>query len=393
MGETHRKVEAAQAKRTGAAQQYLAGRETEQADARRVYNERVLALEEGYLGTEAQASGTLGGVDAAVLPYTSRYEFDPAAAGLQISGWNGKTLGDKVDLAGKTTFANDLMQQAEDAARAGDFARAEELRAQASTSLTDIDPKLIPALRDLDLSTVWQLVEDPEMAARSRLSSPLAQGIGQQVREANEFQDWDSEASKRQRQLMSEGGERSIAAQQRDSLRTSRNARMLGGSAGTSANAVRAFDERTAQGFSQQRAQLHAGVAQAFQDFSRQYLKDTAAFAQAYLQNESGIRETYQASLDKLAMFTAEMYTNFAQMSQQYSMFASTRADNEQGRSDARKLAYMETAMGVLGMATQFAIAKAANVPKPTDNAQSGGQVNSANLDSAFYGGGSIVSF
>lgn len=349
MGEAHRKAEGREELRRRDAQTYLANRSQSLSEQRRVQSERQLGIEESLLGTDAQVNGQLGGVSADVLPYLGRYQFDTNAAQLRISGWDNSKLGDRgVNLQGRTDAANALLQQAEDAARSGNFALAEQLKSQAKASLTS-DSKKFGALGGIEgIDQIWSLVEDPSMAARTRLGSPQAQLIGRQLQEARSFQDFNSAASINERQLLSEGGERAIAAGSRDAMRQNR-AGALGSGAAQSPYARQMANERMDRAVGQDKAQLFAGVAQQFQEMQRKYGKDTVAFANDWLQGTSGMRESYQAGLDQIKANFSQLATQFAQMNQDMSQFQFQRGDAEKARSDARTQYYQDLIVGISG--------------------------------------------
>ncbi len=348
MGEAHRKAEAREELRRRDAQTYLAGRSQSLAETRRAQTERQLGIEESLLGTDAQVAGDLGGVSPELLPYLGRYQFDTAAAELRTSGWDNRKLGDKkFNLQGRTDSANALLQQAEDAARAGDFAGAEQLKAQAKAALTS-DSKQFGAIGGIaGIDQIWNLVEDPSMAARTRLSSPQAQLVGRQLQEARQFQDFNSQASVDERTRMSAMGERSIAASQRDAQRQNR---LGGGPGGASAAYGRQLaDERMGRSAGEARAQLFANTATQFQEMQRKYGKDTVAFANDWLQGTSGVRDSFQGAMDQLKTNFSQLATQFAQMNQEMAQFQFQRGDAEKARSDARTNYYRDLIVGLSG--------------------------------------------
>jgi hypothetical protein len=360
MGGGYRKAEAHAELERRDANTYLAGRSTDLAEQRRQGSERQLGIEEGLLGTDAQVQGQLGGVNQELLPYLSRYQFDSAAANLKYQAFTTKKVGTDY-LQQRADAANQLMQQAEDAARGGDMAGAEKLRQQAQQSLTQntLAHNELAGLPGLD--QMFTLVEDPATAARARLGSPEALLVGKQLQEARSFQDFNSEGSVNERRIMSEAGERSIAAAQRTAERQGRNAALGGGSA-QSAYGRQLGQERAERQFGQDRAQLFAGVAQNFQNMARQYGKDSVSFAQAYLQNQSGIRSDFQNALDSLKTNFAQLAQQTAQMNQDMAKFQFTRADAEQDRADIRAQRYQNMILA----ATMVASGAGTGTPTPS---------------------------
>lgn len=349
MGEAHRKAEARAEMRRRDANTYLAGRSQDVADQRRAQTERQLGLEESLLGTDAQVNGQLGGPDAGVVPFTGRFQFDTSAAGLKVDARSNKTLGQSVNLQQRVDAANALMQQAQDAAEAGNFTLAEQLKAQAQSGLTANTNKEFGELGGMDMSSIFSLVEDPAVAARARLGGPQAQIVGKQLNEARAFQDFNSEASVNERKIMSEAGERSIAAASRDAQRQNRMGAMSGGPA-TTAYGRQLAEERSARNFGAQRAQLFATVASDFQDMQRKYAKDSVGFAQAFLQNQSGVRESFQSALDQIRSNFSQLAQQTASMNQAMAQFQFQRADQEQARKDARAQRYQDMMLAVAGL-------------------------------------------
>lgn len=358
MGEQHRKIEGRNELRKRDANTYIAGRQLDLASQRRAQSERQLGIEESLLGTDAQLNGQLGGVSAELAPFLSRYTFDSNAGSLKISGSSNKMLTPGF-LQNRTDAANALLQQAEDAARSGDFATAEQLKAQAQTGLTSgKEFKQLGGVAGIE--QIFQMVEDPAAMARSRLGNPQALIAGKQLQEARAFQDFNSEASVNERRLMSEAGERSLAAQQRTASRQGRNAALSGGAA-QSAYGRNLSEERTSRSFGQDRAQLFAGVADSFQKMARAYGQNAVGFAQAFLQNQAGVREQFQSSLDQLKASFATSAVNAANQHQDMAQFQFMRGDAEKARSDARTAYYRDAMMGIVSMISSTTAAGQAN--------------------------------
>jgi len=366
------------------AQQYIAGRQQTLAEERRQQSERQLGIEESLLGTDEQVAGNLGGVSAELQPYLARYTFDKNAETLKRDGLNASFTIKKANLQGRTDTANALLQQAEDAARGGNFTLAEQLKDQARQSLT-ANPKGFGVMAGMEgLESIWSLVQDPAMAARTRLASPQALLVGRQLQEARQFSDFNSEASVNERKLMSASGERAIAAGARDAARANRlGATSTGGA--QSAYGRQLADERFSRQAGQDKAQLFAGVANQFQQMQRAYGKDTVKFAEDWLQNNSGIRDNFQGALDQLKQNFSQLSTQFAQMHQDMAQFQFQRADAEQARSDARRAYYRDLIVGVTGMAiggaqTSQALTSAVNGGGGGGAPGGGGGANAASL-------------
>ena len=146
--------------------------------------EQMLIQQEMMLGSPEQISGNLaGGVAQQALPYTQRYSLDP---GITVSQ---RRIGQINTALGN---ANDLMGQAQAAAEAGDLQLAEQLRAQADAAAYDFR-----AGEKSSVSSFISLQQDPSVAAATRLNSPLAQAVGQQVAMGRAYSDPNSSESRR----------------------------------------------------------------------------------------------------------------------------------------------------------------------------------------------------
>lgn len=341
------------------ANQYLAQRPNAWAEARRIRSEEQLQIQQQLLGSQDQLSGTLGGVSAEVLPYLSRYQFDPGAAGLRFRG--GKTLGQGF-LQQRTDAANAILQQAEDAARAGDYDLANDLREQARVSLTvGADAKRgqwrkspFGDLSGLEgLEGIWDLVEDPRQAAMSALQNEQALIVGKQLQESRAFQDWDSQESMDERMRLREPGERAIRAGEREALRMGRNERLMSG-VGQSAFGARLRDERTREQFATQSAQLEADVAMQFNNYRRQYATNAVAFARSYIQGQGGIREEFQSSLDGLVTGMQQLAANYADNATRMSLGALDYSMYQQNREMARSAMTRDSIGALLGTLSQW---------------------------------------
>lgn len=341
-------------KQRALAEQYFATQQQNQAIADRQAREQQLGSMESLLGTDAQVNGTLGsGGDSNLNPYLGRYSLD--TGGLQ-SVYAGKTAKQRATFEARYNAnlgtANGLLDQAEQAARAGDFNQAAQLRSQAQIALTKTDGSkqyFGPVVNTDQIQSLFKMGGmDPSVLAQQQLNSPLAQLAGRQVQEARQFMDWDSEASVRQRQLLGEEGERAIGATERGALRSARNSRMQGGAADTP-YASRMLDERTRQQAGFDRANLHAQVNSAFLDFSRQYARNTTGFAQAFLQNEPGIREQYQGALDNLRLNLSNLATHFSDQYQSFEENYLARKFADNAATVAYHRSMMAAITGMLG--------------------------------------------
>lgn len=154
--------------------------------------EQMLMQQEQLLGTPGQVAGNLGGgVSSAELPYAGRYNLDTAAFE-QIAGRTKWTAGAQAGV----DKANDLLEQAQAAARAGNTEQAAALKAQADAALKSGLPNtaLFNNLWGGPLQGAFQYQTDPNVEAATRLNSPLAQTVGANVARGRELADPNSAA-------------------------------------------------------------------------------------------------------------------------------------------------------------------------------------------------------
>lgn len=305
------------------AQQYYAARANAQALQQRQSTENLLKQHEQLLGSDAQMGYT--GPTQELIPYLGRYQAEQG--GLESVGAYDKKhknlYSDALNL--NLTSANNILAQAEAAARAGNFDEAARLKAQADTTLTDLGPKknrFGPGVANAEqLKMLFNYVgPDDTTLANAQLQSPMARLAGQTVKDARDFQDWNSEASIRQRRLLTEGGERSLASGEREGLRSARMERMQAGGMGIQAGQARVLDERQREGYATERAQLRSQADSQFSTWSRQYAENATGFANAFLQNQAGIRDQYQAAIENLKAGLSQMSSGFANQYQQMGM-------------------------------------------------------------------------
>lgn len=311
------------------AEQYFAQRQAGLATAGRTATENNLKIQESMLGTDAQFN--YGGPTQELIPYMGRYQVEQGGLGSVYAYDPGSKKNNKyaTRLNANLTSANTLLDQAEQAARAGNFDQAAQLKAQADSALTNMGDKKnwFWAVSNAEqLKTLFNYVgPDASTQAAAQLASPLAKTVGRTVQEARAFQDWNSDESVQQRKLLTDTGERSLAAGEREGMRESRMQRMAAGGVGMQAGQSRIMDERQRGAYATQRAQLHSEADNQFLQWSRQYAQNATGFAQSFLQNQAGIRDQYQASLDNLKANLSQMATSFSQQYGQLQTLNSTQ--------------------------------------------------------------------
>lgn len=341
-----------------AALQYTteAQEELRQAESGYQTAEQTRSLLESYLGQEAQVAGTgeYGSYDRPELnPYTQRYQLDQqymqeTVANLQhlrrnvnpfTSGYDQFRGGVGVQdyWRGFETQANELMQRAEDAARAGNLEEADALKKQAQELIGGLDSR---AQRG------YNLVTDARTAALQKAGSAQGRIVGGLLKTARGFMDPESAESQGFRRSLTEGAERSIAAESRQAQRQIRDLGMVRG-AGRSATAQQAIASRSAEEFAAQRAQVHTEANQFFQTFRLGFAKDAVQTAQDWVNNASGVRDAYN---DRIANMKGALSENSMKLADQF--WAKYGSDVAHER--ARKAGTFGKVMGGVGMAASI---------------------------------------
>jgi len=368
--------------RQGQAAGVLSILEVEQARERREDAELVLAEGERLLGTDAQIAGELEGADLA--PYTGRYEFTPGFRNLlAIPSGRKSIIGTKFEADQIATAeaglnkVNDLMAQAEEAARAGDFEGAEKFRQQAEAFANEKGISILGGQGRDNLANIITFAPNIQDQAAANLSNPMAQTVGKLVKQGGEFLDPDSETSKRFKESLTEGaieqidfGERSalrgVVQERRQAERQFRDIGLSRG-AGRSPYSERAVSARLGERFAvtqadirEQAAAERAGVIseanQVFEQFSREFARNSAAFGQAFLQNQAGIREQFQGAMDQLTAASIGALDQFISASQRSSELNRALGEQQREIKQAQNSAIGSLAIGgALLVAAPFA--------------------------------------
>jgi len=257
------------------------------------------------------------------------------------------------------------MTQAQAAAESGDFALAEKLRQEAQSKEHVRNSFGVPT------SGLFYLGPgDQDLAAKAQLSGPMARTVGGLVKQGREFLDPRSETSQRFKESLTQGpieqvdlgerrAERTIAGEQRQFQRTSRD---IGLSRGAARNfmAERSILARAGERFATARADVHeqaaaeraqifGDAARTFETFSRQFAADTAKFGQAFLQNQGGIREQFQGAVDQLQLAGVKLADAFAA---RHEDLYKAEAARGQAKQAARRELFTKIATVGLGLAT-----------------------------------------
>ena len=322
----------------------------QQREDERRFNEQSLAEAERLLGTDAQIAGQLGG-SPEMSPFLGRYNLNRAYAestldilsrgnqvrdGLTISQLLDKNVGE----------ANELLNQAQQAAEAGDFALANQLKAQAEDTVDSGNYYPI-----IDTAAAQQAITyghtDTTTAARDRLSSPSAQAVGSMVQQARGFLDPNSEVSQRFKENLNINAQRSIASERRSAERAIRDT-ALGAGGSRSASAFAALQARTSDRFALAEAKLLSQTSQYFEEYSRAFSMDALKFSQAWLQGTAGFREQYQTSMDNLTTLVMDGYRASSALAGKFSGESAEMLNRSKERTQSLMTAVAGLAAGVL---------------------------------------------
>ena len=146
--------------------------------------EDALSRAEALLGSDHQEFGVAK--DPRLVPYTYRYNLDDRLANvLQASDHSMGVFKDMGQITAVRDQANELMAQAEQAARLGDYARAEQLRAEAEGAIPSQSGLggMIP-----DMFQLLPTAGSEQLRAEELAFSPSGQIVGEQLRRARDLQ-------------------------------------------------------------------------------------------------------------------------------------------------------------------------------------------------------------
>lgn len=320
--------------------------------------EQQLNYQEAMLGSERQLFGGLTDLTPEETGFIGRFYIDQSAAqavnayygGSQVPGW----------LTEGIAKANDLMDQAQAAARAGNLEQAAKLKTQAEEAWS---AGQAGSTSDEVINSMVRFVESPEQLAALRLSSPMGMTTGELVRQGREFLDPDSETSERFISSLRDPALAALDLSERTALRdieaeqrgVSRSARDLALSRGSGRNPYAALQAETRarelfqtehaqvrETYGAAKANVEATAAQTFETFSRAFAMDATAFGQAWLEGDLAL--DFQGAVDNLRLASSEVLLATAQMNQQFAAMA------EQA-SLARRQQWVDIAGAVAGIA------------------------------------------
>ncbi len=236
---------------------------------------------------------------------------------------------------------NELLDQAEEAARQGNPEEASRLRSEAETMM---ESSKFGGFHSAELNRAWGLAAvDEGLAARERMASPMAQTAGQIVKEGREILDPESATSQRFMRSLTEGGERAIAASSRGMERQARTA-ALGAGGARRFGAEQAIAQRGQEQLATQRAQLHTQAGAAYEQYRTDFAKDAVRFGQEFVSG-SIVRDQHTQMMANLKMASAQATMQRAQSTMAYDAARQAR----RGASKAARTAMLSTAIGAAG--------------------------------------------
>ncbi len=395
-----------------------------EAEGRRNSAERERQLLTSYLGSQEQVSGTgrFANASPELLKYTQRYSVDQRAladvlaAGSQVKrqedpfqGADNRVRGG-LSIAdygqGFATRANDLLAQAEAAARAGDFAGADRLFAQAQSVIGGVSPEVAEA---------YNLGGGEESNAAIRASSTEGRIVGRQLLAAQQLQDPNSETSQGLRgrllnpalgaidsgtqNVIGEINQAEVEAQKVIDENTRNAERAIAsergqidgeirqrgaGGVGVNARAQLALQSRAGAEAARARAEVYtsaaaeqasiasqSGLARAevyaresamraslisqvdlyLNEFAKRMAEDSVALSQEWVNGTAGVRDQFQAALDQFDIIGIQLANQRAQMLAQVAENARREAD---AKKSVRREALFGFATGSLAIATIF---------------------------------------
>lgn len=314
-----------------AAQAAIAQNEIGNAKGETQYTRDLAQRQLELLGTPEQLKGYDPNIGRnnkyAARVYVDQQLLSNSVAGAAPTGYYEGRLG------AASVKANDLLAQAEAAAKAGDFKTADSLYDQAVATKSEVGTP------NVNLAGVWDLRTPQNDAtldadARRALSGPAAIGVGGIVNDARQILDPNStvrtdlwrnltEQPLKEVDYATELGERGLAMGSAEARRNIRNLR-VGTGAGMSPGMQAAMEGRNALDFSTEQANLlsQAGATRAkilgdaskyVESFSRQWSADALGFAQNWVSNQPGVSIEFAKLSNQLSLAGAQLADSMAQ--------------------------------------------------------------------------------
>lgn len=241
--------------------------------------------------------------------------------------------------------ANDLLAQAEELARGGDSEGADALRKEAQDL---IDQMAVRGLKGGFMQTALTLsgLDSEELITRE-LASPMGQTAGQIVKEGSEILDRDSETSRAYRDSLTQGAERAISAQARGLARNQRDM-SLGAGGARQLGAERSFSQRAAETIAGKRAAVHTAAAASYENYRMQLSQDSVAFGRAWMDGASGVRDSFNASMNALRTGGVNLNLQSASQMFQWGQLAFEKRQADRAQSMAIIGMIVGSAMGMI---------------------------------------------
>lgn len=246
------------------------------------------------------------------------------------------------ELAGQIVEVQDLFEQANTLARAGDFDAADEAHAQALALVDEyglneqFDPTDLKKKGkglSFSIGDVYDPMTDVEGQAGQALGSPTGMLVGEMVSTARQMQDPNSAESERFRKALTADAEAALDASRQNALRAmateergaARSMRDLALSQGSASGTARlaAVAARNAERFAAQRATLETDVgarksalfaesARLYEQFRVDLGRNAVQLASAWVNDQSGVRDSFRAMHANMMMSYTSNLLGFA---------------------------------------------------------------------------------
>lgn len=330
-----------------------------EAEARRKAAEQQRQELTSFLGTEAQFED----YNRVPVEYLERYQVDFESLGPLASttyfGPSGAARLTEDTAQQLADEANAILDQAQEAAAAGDFAEADRLRNEAQTRLGTLHGAVNVGGRAYSAAPfAFNRIADPRQTALARATSTEGRIVGRRLQEALELQDTESEAFQRRRDLLydpvedltREGtrqAERAIAAERR-----AVEANLRGSAGAGLGGAARAIGVETAQrraaadAAANARASVYSQAAQVrsrallqvnefMLDFADRFSRQSVELAQSWVAGTAGVRDEFNAALDNLDTVQSELAFRAFEIYQEEYMEKLALEQAKEGQRDA----------------------------------------------------------
>lgn len=294
--------------------------------------ENALSRAEALLGSDHQAFGVAK--DPRLTPYTYRYDLDQRLANVyQAADHSMGVFRSMGDITATRDRANDLMAQAEQAARLGDYDRAEQLRSEAQSAIPSQYglAGMIP-----DMFQLLPTAASEQLRAEELAFSPGGQIVGEQLRRVRDLQQRGEGYDEFLETLTRDSldvldAERTMANRQLASSYRSDVARMgesaAGRGAARSSAAEAAMAGRLGSVYAMEKANIHLQVATEASKVSyeaRRFLEqytdelsgNSIQLMRFFTQTSPQFREEHQQRLDQIAGSIVNMNIQFAEWAQ-----------------------------------------------------------------------------